>query len=172
MRRILAFGAVAVCAALSLLGQTTGDKPVIKRGDAAQFAAPSAPGAPDCLYTSPAHGDPSTGASTFLGKFDSGCTVPWHWHTANEDIFVQSGLFQVTAKGEKPIVIKSGDYAFMPARHIHQAKCAGSKPCAFYVSLDGAFDIHYVDASGQEIPSDKALANVNKDVKKTPASSY
>ncbi|MFY9582882.1 MAG: cupin domain-containing protein [Candidatus Acidiferrales bacterium] len=170
MRRFLAFGGVAVCAALSLLAQTSGDKPVVKRGDAAQFAAPSAPGAPDCVYSSPAHGDPSTGPSTFLGKFDAGCTVPWHWHTANENIVLLSGLFQLTAKGEKPIVIKSGDYAFMPARHVHQAKCAGSKPCTFYVSLDAAFDIRYVDASGQEIPPEKVLANVNKNVKKTPPS--
>lgn len=169
MRRFLAFGGVTVCAVLSLLAQVPDDKPVIKRGDAAQFAAPSAPGAPDCLYISPAHGDPSTGASTFLGKFDAGCTVPWHWHTANENIVVLSGLFQLTAKGGKAVVIKGGDYAFMPARHVHQAKCAGSKPCTFYVSLDGAFDIHYVDASGQEISPDKALANANKNVKKTPA---
>ncbi len=49
MRRFLGFGAVAVGAALSLLAQTSGDKPVIKRGDAAEFAELSAPGAPDCV---------------------------------------------------------------------------------------------------------------------------
>jgi hypothetical protein len=34
-------------------------------------------------------------------------------------------------------------------------RCTAS--CTFFITTDGAFDIHYVDASGNEIPVDQAL---------------
>jgi quercetin dioxygenase-like cupin family protein len=156
-------------AGISWAAQQSGDRAVILRGDSAAFSA--RPGAPDCATDSPAHTNPASGAATFIVKFDSGCTVPWHWHTPNENLMPISGLIQVTMKGEKPVVLKSGDFAFMPAKHIHQAKCASSKPCSFYLSVDAPFDIHYVDAAGKEIPSEQALAKVNKNVKKSPPKS-
>jgi hypothetical protein len=65
-------------------------------------------------------------------------------------------------KGEKPVVLVNGDYGFLPPKHVHQAKCASSKPCVAIFELDAPIDVHYVDKSGEEIPAEKALADVNK----------
>jgi hypothetical protein len=48
----------------------------------------------------------------------------------------------------------------MPSKHIHQATCTSA--CTMFVSSDAMFDIHYVDASGQEIPPEKALVTKKK----------
>jgi len=48
----------------------------------------------------------------------------------------------------------------MPSKHVHQFTCTSA--CSFFVNSDVAFDIHYVDASGQEIPPDKALDKKKK----------
>jgi gentisate 1,2-dioxygenase len=65
-------------------------------------------------------------------------------------------------KGEKPVLLTNGDYGYLPSKHIHQAKCTGSKPCAAVFFLDAPFDIHYVDKSGAEILADQALAEADK----------
>ena len=40
--------------------------------------------------------------------------------------------------------------------HVHQFKCTSA--CTGFVSSDTAFDIHYVDAAGKEVPLEAALA--------------
>jgi len=49
-----------------------------------------------------------------------------------------------------------GAYASLPSHHTHQASC--SRTCLLFNGADAAFDIHYVDASGEEISLEKALA--------------
>jgi hypothetical protein len=44
----------------------------------------------------------------------------------------------------------------MPSKHVHQFTCTSA--CTAFVSSDAAFDIHYVDTDGKEIPPDTALA--------------
>jgi hypothetical protein len=48
-------------------------------------------GLPSCMTLSVQRGDPSKGPSVILLKFKPGCTVPWHWHTAAEQLMVVSG---------------------------------------------------------------------------------
>jgi hypothetical protein len=58
-------------------------------------------------------------------------------------------------KDGKPVVLRPGGYAFAPSHHVHQFTCVS--PCLAYVFSDAVFDIHYVDAGGNEIPPDQAL---------------
>jgi len=154
-------GAAALCGVVScVFAQETADKPAIVRGNNAKFSV--APGLPDCVTIAPAHGDPFKGASAIILKVDSGCVVPWHWHTANESLVPLSGLMQLTAKGEKPQVVAIGDFAYMPTQHVHMTKCASTKPCTSILQVDAALDIHYVDKAGNEITPEAALADVNK----------
>src|ERR1051326_3203602 len=78
------------------------------------------PGVPSCMKIAVQRGDPSKGPSTMLLKFTPGCVVPWHWHTAGEHLMVVSGSGKAEMKDGKPAVIKSGDYAYLPAKSIHQ----------------------------------------------------
>jgi len=160
--------AVAACLfAFGVLAQDTSDKAVIVHNAAAKFGP--VPATPDCMTAARQHGDPATGPSVLQLKFESNCVIPWHWHSINETVTGVSGLTQVTEKGGKPQVLGVGDFAYMPAKHVHQAKCAGTKPCTIFLHSDGVFDVHYVDKNDAEIPADKALAEVNKPADKPGA---
>jgi quercetin dioxygenase-like cupin family protein len=136
------------------------DKPVVSKSASQKYAA--LPGVPDCATLSVLRGDPGKGASIVEIKFTSGCIVPWHWHTSAESAIPLAGLLEISMKDDKPIILANGDYGYLPAKHIHQAKCTGSKPCSAVFILDAAFDIHYVDKSGAEIPAEKAIAEAEK----------
>ncbi len=161
MKRLtLVFGLLMFCC--TAWAQSTGDH-VIMDASTAKFVA--APGLPDCAKMAVLHGDPSQANFVILLKASAGCIVPWHWHTANEQVGVASGNFKVQMKGEKPKTLRSGSYIFMPAKQAHEARCVTA--CQVFVGADGPFDIHYVDASGAEIQPDQALKSGAK--KKAPA---
>jgi len=113
------------------------------------------PGLPGCMKGSVQSGDPSKGASVILGKGSAGCQIPWHWHTATEQLMMVSGAAKVEMKDGAPILLHTGDYVSMPTKHVHHFTCQAT--CTLFIASDAAFDIHYVDSSGQEIPPDQAL---------------
>jgi hypothetical protein len=51
--------------------------------------------------------------------------------------------------------LATGDYLYLEAKQAHQFTCVSS--CAVFDVIDGAFDIHYVNAEGNEIPVERAL---------------
>ena len=112
-------------------------------------------GLPTCMTLSVQRGDPSKGPSVILLKFKPGCVVPWHWHTAGEQLIVISGTGKAEMKNGKPVTVHPGDYFFLPAKHIHQFTAVSA--VTMFDLPDGPFDTHYVDASGTEIPPDQAL---------------
>ena len=115
------------------------------------------PGLPSCVMGAVQSGDPSTGGSVIALKGTAGCTIPWHWHTPTERVIVVSGSMKFEMKDSgKSLTLGAGGYAEMPTKHVHQAKCVSA--CTAFVTSDKAFDIHYVDASGNEIPPETALA--------------
>jgi quercetin dioxygenase-like cupin family protein len=154
------FLATLILAALPAAAQESSDAAVVAKGISAKFAA--VPGLPDCATLAVLKGDPGKGPSVVEMKFTPGCIVPWHWHTPSESAVPLAGLLEISMKGEKPVLLTNGDYGYLPSKHIHQAKCTGSKPCAAVFFLDAPFDIHYVDKSGAEILADQALAEADK----------
>jgi mannose-6-phosphate isomerase-like protein (cupin superfamily) len=118
-----------------------------------KFAA--MPALPACATAAVPQGDPAKGPSFILGKLGTNCVVPWHWHTANENIILVSGEARLETKDGKPMTLTAGGFAMMPSKHIHRFTCL--KSCSLYVYSDAIFDIHYVNADGQEIAADEAL---------------
>ena len=110
---------------------------------------------PSCMTISVQRGDPSKGPSVILMKFKPGCVVPWHWHTASEQLIVVSGTGKAEMKDGKPVTLHPGDFMYLPAKHIHQFTAVSA--VTMFDLPSGAFDIHYVDASGAEIPPEQAL---------------
>src|SRR5215469_7230022 len=113
------------------------------------------PNVPMCFTSAVVYGDPSSGPSTFVIKGTKGCDVPMHYHTPSEQVVMVSGTAQIEMKGEQVRTVKAGAFAMAPSRHPHHFTCTSA--CEFYVMSDGAFDIHYVDASGKEIPFEQAV---------------
>ena len=113
------------------------------------------PDMPSCASAAILRGNPRSGPAWVLLKLASGCRVPWHWHTANETLLVISGRGTLAMKDGPPLQFAPGAYASLPSHHMHQASC--SRACLLFNGADAAFDIHYVDASGEEISLKEAL---------------
>src|SRR5512140_3576154 len=123
---------------------------------------------PKCGSIAVANGDPSKGAAVILAKTASGCVIPWHWHSAGEQLMFVAGSAKVDMKDGAPVRMHTGDYIKLPAKNVHQFTCVAA--CTFYLATDGAFDIHYVDKDGKELSVDDALKSKAKaPMKKAPA---
>lgn len=121
------------------------------------------PGMPTCLTGAVESGDPMTGPGFILAKLATGCKIPWHWHTAGEYVMVVSGTGGLDMKDAKSETLVAAGFARLPPHHIHQFSC--KKKCTLLIYTDAAFDIHYADRDGNEVPADQAL----KAVKEKPA---
>ena len=129
-------------------------KPMYSASATAKFV--NFPGLPTCMRASVLSGDPMKGAFLLLVKTSTGCVVPWHWHTITENLMFVSGQGKGAMKsGGAPVALRAGDFISLPGKGVHQFTCVAA--CTFFLSADGAFDIHYVDASGAESPADQAL---------------
>lgn len=155
--RLRTFWATSVCFALTNLGliaQSPEPLPMAyKAAAAATFG--SHPALPACGTIAVQDGDPTQGPSVIMLKAKAGCVIPWHWHTANERLIIVSGSAKGEMKDMKPLMLKPGDFVVMPAKGIHQFTALTD--VELYDLSDAAFDIHYVDASGSEIPVETAL---------------
>ena len=154
-QRILLSCVILLAAAHVLQAQSASEQAVVHHESSVKYVTTQ--GAPDCLTSFVERGDPVSGPATFLVRMAADCEVPWHWHTPNETMMVVSGGLSLHTKDGKPVAARHGDYIFLPAKHIHSTKCIGAAPCEFFLSVDAAFDIHYVDKDGNEIPSADAL---------------
>ena len=114
------------------------------------------PNLPACITLAVQSGDPSKGASVILFKGTAGCSIPWHWHTPIEHVMIVSGSVKVEMKGGATSMLGPAGYSMMPSKHVHQFTCISA--CTAFLTSNAAFDIHYVDANGTEIPSEQALA--------------
>ena len=131
------------------------DQPIVGLAKNAKFGP--APNAPACFTIAVERGDPGAGPSVILARFAPACVAPYHWHTPSETAMMVSGSLQIQMKGDKPLVARRGDFAYLPSHHVHRATCVGSFPCLVFLAADGPFDIHWVDDAGQEVPLDAAL---------------
>ena len=138
-----------------LAAQGTDEQPIVSAAASAKFSA--IPNAPECFTITVEKGDPTKGPSVILAKFAPACVAPFHWHTPSETAMVASGSLEIQMKGDKSLVTHRGDYAYLPSHHVHRATCQSSTPCLVFLTSDAAFDIHWVDAAGQEIPLDAAM---------------
>ena len=149
MLLVAAVGLVALCA----VAQGGDETHVANSG---QLTFGSAPYLPSCLTMAPEHGDPSKGAFTLLLKFASGCSVPMHWHSAAEELMLVSGSGKMQTQDGKTSPVDRSGFVYIPPKHPHAFTCVTA--CTAFLSGAGAFDIHYMDKSGNEIPPEQALS--------------
>ena len=147
-----------------LAAQATED-PIVSPAARAKFAP--IPDAPKCFTIAVEKGDPTKGPSVILARFAPHCVAPYHWHTPSETAMVAGGALETQMKGDKAIVARSGDFVYLPSHHVHRATCTGTSPCLVFLSSDAAFDVHWVDAEGKEIPFEQAMKPTKAKAKTT-----
>jgi quercetin dioxygenase-like cupin family protein len=155
--RLRTLWAATVCfafATVSLTAQSPEPLPMAYKA-AATTTFGGHPALPSCATIAVQDGDPSTGPSVIMLKAKAGCNIPWHWHTPNERLIIVSGSAKGEMKDMNTLMLKPGDFVVLPAKGIHQFTALTD--VELYDLSDAAFDIHYVDASGSEIPVETAL---------------
>lgn len=100
-----------------------------------------------CLTSATENGDPTAGASTFILKATSKCAVPWHYHTAEEQLIVVRGSVLTEMDGMSSTTLGPGGFAMMPSKKKHQFSCESKSGCTLFVSFDRAYDIVWVKAN-------------------------
>jgi quercetin dioxygenase-like cupin family protein len=96
-----------------------------------------------CLLSAVETGDPATGRSTLILKAPAGCVVPWHFHTAEEQLMIVGGTVLAEMTDQKPTRLGPGGFAVMGSRMPHQFTCQGKSPCLMFVAFDRAYDIFW-----------------------------
>jgi quercetin dioxygenase-like cupin family protein len=98
-------------------------------------------GEPECLKVARENGDPDTGASTFLLEAPSGCVVPAHYHTAEEQLMVVRGDVLTGMDGMPETTMGPGGFAMMPSKAMHWFTCKSKATCLMFVTFDRKYDI-------------------------------
>jgi quercetin dioxygenase-like cupin family protein len=96
-----------------------------------------------CLLSAVESGDPTTGRSTLILKASPGCVVPWHFHTAEEQLIIISGTVLAKMTDHPPTRLGPGGFAVMAGHMPHQFTCQSNFACVMIVAFDRAYDIYW-----------------------------
>ena len=96
-----------------------------------------------CLLSAIETGDPTTGRSTLILKAPPRCVVPWHFHTAEEQLIIISGTVLAEMTDHEPARLGPGGFAVMGGHMPHQFTCQGKFACLMVVAFDRAYDIYW-----------------------------
>jgi hypothetical protein len=102
-----------------------------------------------CLLSALETGNPLNGPSTWILKAPSGCVVPWHRHTAQEQLIVVAGDVNAEMTDHPPTLLGPGGFAVMGGDMAHQFTCQGREACVMFVAFDRAYDIRWGKGSGR-----------------------
>jgi quercetin dioxygenase-like cupin family protein len=104
-------------------------------------------GEPACLKVARENGDPDKGPSTFLLEAPSGCVVPAHYHTAEEQLMVVRGSVLTGMDGMSEATLGPGGFAMMPSKAMHWFTCKSKDTCLMFVTFDRTYDIVWAKPS-------------------------
>src|SRR5258706_12162317 len=127
----------AVVSSLRCLGQTSPNGIVPPLAS----ATPVFDGEPACLKVARENGDPDKGPSTFLLEAPTGCVVPAHYHTAEEQLMVARGDVLTGMDGMAEATLGPGGFAMMPSKAMHWFTCKSKDTCLMFVTFDRKYDI-------------------------------
>jgi quercetin dioxygenase-like cupin family protein len=96
-----------------------------------------------CLRSALESGNPASGASTFILKASAKCVVPWHYHTAEEQLVVIQGSVLTEMDGMSASTLGSGGFALMLSKKRHAFSCGSGAECLMVVSFDRPYDIFW-----------------------------
>lgn len=142
MKRQLA-GTLVACIAVFASGTTLAERSatgIVKPLQSVQFLQDNDV---KCLSSAVEAGDPTAGHSTWILKAPSGCVVPWHSHTAEEQLIVISGAVLAEMIDHPPTRLGPGGFAMMASDMPHQFSCQGKSTCLMVVAFDRPYDIRW-----------------------------
>jgi quercetin dioxygenase-like cupin family protein len=109
-------------------------------GDAALKWGPCPPIFPKGCEIAVLHGDPAKPNADVFLRVPPKYAIPSHWHTSAERMVLVSGELKVEYSGHRPSVLKTGSYAYGPAKAPHKASCADAGPCVLFIAFESPID--------------------------------
>ena len=92
--------------------------------------------------------DPKTQATQLMIRVPKNFHVPKHWHTANETHTILSGTFIMEGE-EKQAELGPNSFNYIPSKMIHEAWTKPAEGTLLFITVDGAWDINWVDGPPQ-----------------------
>ncbi|MGH9493146.1 MAG: cupin domain-containing protein [Terriglobales bacterium] len=90
------------------------------------------------------HTDPKTQATQLMIRMPGDFYVPRHWHSANETHFLLQGSVIFECDGRRAEQ-GPGSFNYIPAKMMHQAWSKSGPEAITFITVDAAWDIHWVD---------------------------
>jgi hypothetical protein len=91
------------------------------------------------------HGDPAKPNVDIFFKVPGNYDFPAHWHTSPERMTLLSGAMNVNYKGQPTTKLKTGMYAYGPAKAVHDGSCISEEPCVLFIAFEEPLDaVEYV----------------------------
>lgn len=112
--------------------------------DATLAWGPCPPVFPGACEIAVLHGDPAKANADVFLRVGGGYVLPAHIHTSAERIVLVTGKLQVQYKGNGPVTMLPGHYAYGPAKLPHTAKCLSVEPCTLFIAFEQAVDAEAV----------------------------
>ena len=111
--------------------------------------APCPPFLPPGCGIAVLHGDPSKDNVDVFLKVPAKSVLPPHWHSSAERMVLVAGELHVTYDGQKMAVLRSGTYAYGPAKVPHKGFCASDVPCVLFIAFESPLDAVPVESSAK-----------------------
>jgi quercetin dioxygenase-like cupin family protein len=93
------------------------------------------------------HGDPAKDNVDVFLRVPPRSTLPLHLHTSAERMVLVAGELHVSYDNQPKVVLKTGTYAYGPARLPHSGYCASSVPCILFIAFESPLDAVPVNRS-------------------------
>jgi len=78
--------------------------------------------------------------STYFLKYPKNYDFPAHSHTSAERMTLLSGAMNVNYRGQPTTVLKTGMYAYGPAKAVHDGRCVSDEPCVLFIAFEQPLD--------------------------------
>ncbi|MBT8140745.1 MAG: cupin domain-containing protein [Gammaproteobacteria bacterium] len=125
-----------------------GEKPlVISHMDKTLQWAPCPDFIPTGCEIAVLQGDPSKNNLDIYFKVPGDFVIPHHLHTSQERMVLVSGTLDVQYDDHEKATIKTGEYAYGPAKLPHSAYCHKGDPCVLYIGFVEPLDAMPIKSS-------------------------
>lgn len=95
------------------------------------------------------HGDPAKDNFDVFLKVPGMSALPMHWHTSAERMILVAGELHVTYDGQQKSVLKTGTYAYGPAKHAHHGRCVSATPCILFIAFESPLDAVPIESAAK-----------------------
>ena len=87
------------------------------------------------------HGDPAKPNADIFLRVPGGSAIPPHSHSSAERMILVAGELEAKYQGAPAATLRSGNYAYGPAKLPHRAQCRSSEPCILFIAFEGPVDV-------------------------------